>query len=152
MYLVVGVGFFGSDFFDVVFDVYLVFQSWLEEGYGCLWIGCQLLVFGVFVVGEEGEVVFVEVFEQEDMVMWIVVGVDGGQGYGVGFDWQVFGFYCVVELLVEQVEGIVRGVGFVEVIVGVFVVYIGQGLGYGVFLGGNVLQFNCRFCFVFDLG
>ncbi len=62
--------------------------------------------------------------------MRIAVGVDGGQGHGVGFDRQALGLHRVVEPLAEQAEGIARGVGLAEAIAGVLAAHIGQGLGH----------------------
>ncbi len=136
-HLVVGVGFLGSDLLDVAFDAHLALQRRPEEGHGRPRIGRQLLALGAFVVGEEGEAALVEALEQEDTAMRIAVGVDGGQGHGVGFDRQALGLHRVVEPLAEQAEGIARGVGLAEAIAGVLAAHIGQGLGHGASPGGN---------------
>ena len=55
--------------------------------------------------------------------MRIAVGVDGGQGHGVGFDRQALGLHRVVEPLAEQAEGIARGASLA--IAGVLAAHIG---------------------------
>ncbi|MNV98075.1 hypothetical protein D3C71_1932820 [compost metagenome] len=89
-----------------------------------------MLALGTLVVAEEGEPALVQPLEQQHPAMRTAVGIDGGQGHGIGLDRGLFGFHRIGKPLFEQAEWLDRRLRLAQAITDVVAAHIGQGLGH----------------------
>src|SRR5690554_6823320 len=127
---VIGVGLGGTDPLHAALDAHLPFQGRPEEAHGRPGVGLQLGTLGAVVVSEEGEALIVQPLEQQHSAVGAAVGIDGGQGHGVGFDRQALGFDGLGEPLAKQRQRLGWRLFLGEAVANVFATHIGKAGGH----------------------
>ena len=116
-------GFCGGDFFGGALDDDLAFEGDPWEKQADFGVGLDVLGFARLVVGEKGETLLVEGFEEDRTLGRKTIGREGGEGHGVGLgDVELGG---LLEPALEELDGIAAQILTMQAFGGVFFSEIG---------------------------